>query len=105
FRNRVDESLVISRLMSCNRRHNRRHDILWTTMLGKEDFDAGPGRFRRFDEDEFVLVGQDHRTWANAPTLIARDGDSLRPLRECMEPWIAAQRSKHSIDLYTCRIG
>ena len=29
-------------------------------MFGEEDFDARASRLRRLDEDEFVLVGQDH---------------------------------------------
>ena len=47
--------------MSVNTRHNRRHDILGTTMFRKKDFDARAGGLRGFDEDEFVFVGQDHR--------------------------------------------
>ena len=30
-------------------------------MFRKEDFNARAGGLRRFDEDEFVFVGQDHR--------------------------------------------
>ncbi len=73
FGNRVNESLVITRLMSFNCRHNRRHDVLRATMFRQEDFDARAGGLRRLDEDEFVFVGQDHRTWANAVTLIATE--------------------------------
>ena len=60
FGNGVNESLVIARLMAFERRRNRRHDVLRTTMFGQEHFDAGPSGFRRFDEDESVLMGQDH---------------------------------------------
>ena len=49
-------------------------------MFRKEDFDARAGGLRGFDEDEFVFVGQDHRTWATAVTLIVPV--LLRPLRE-----------------------
>jgi hypothetical protein len=65
-------------------------------MFRKEDFDACAGGLRGFDEDEFVFVGQDHRTWANAVTLTATV--LLRPLRECLEAWMASQLIKHSID-------
>src|SRR4029453_7578373 len=47
--------------MSFNMWHDRRHDILRTTMFRKEDFDARAGGLRGLDEDEFVFVGQDHR--------------------------------------------
>ena len=33
-------------------------------MFRKEDFDARAGGLRRFDEDEFVFVGQNHRDGA-----------------------------------------
>jgi hypothetical protein len=42
-------------------------------MFRKEDFDACAGGLRRFDEDEFVFVRQDHRTRANAVTSIATE--------------------------------
>ena len=42
-------------------------------MFRQKDFDACAGGLRGFDEDEFVFVGQDHRTWANAVTLIATE--------------------------------
>jgi hypothetical protein len=88
--------------MSFNTWHNRRHDVLRTTMFRKKDFDACAGGLRRFDEDEFVFVGQDHRTRANAVTLIATV--LLRPLHERLEPRIASQPIEHSIDSYACRI-
>ena len=40
-------------------------------MFRQKDFDARAGSLRRFDEDEFVFVGQDHRTWVNTVTSIA----------------------------------
>ena len=46
--------------MSFDRRHNRRHDVLRTTMFRQENFNAGAGGLRRLNEDEFVFVGQDH---------------------------------------------
>ena len=88
--------------MSFNTWRNRRHDVLRTTTFRQEDFDACAGGLCGFDEDEFVFVGQDHQTWANAVTLIATV--LLRPLRECLEPRIAEQPIKHSIDSYVCRI-
>ena len=90
--------------MSFNTWHNRRHDVLRTTMFRKEDFDACAGGLRGFDENEFVFVGQDHRTRTNAVILIAASCDLLRPLQERLEPRIASQPIKHSIDSYTCRI-
>src|SRR4029077_5882599 len=89
--------------MSFNTRHDRRHDVLRPTMFREENFDACAGGLRGFDEDEFVFVGQDHRTWANAVTLIATTCDLLRPPRECREARIASQPIKHGIDSYACR--
>ena len=86
--------------MSFNTWHNRRHDVLRTTMFRQKHFDARAGGLRGFDEDEFVFVGQDHQTWANAVNLIATV--LLRPLHERLEPRIASQPIKHSID--ACRI-
>src|SRR4029453_17064638 len=88
--------------MSFNTRHNRRHDVLRTTTFRKEDFDARAGGLRGFDENEFVFVRQDHRTWVNAVTLIATV--LLRPRSECLEARIASQPVKHSIDSYACKI-
>src|SRR5262245_8162641 len=62
FGNRINQALVIVRLMSFNTRHNRRHDILWTTIFGKKDFNACAGSLRGFDKNEFESVRQDHRT-------------------------------------------
>jgi hypothetical protein len=88
--------------MSFNPRHYLRHDVLRTTLLRQEHFDARTGGLRGFDEDEFVSVGQDHQTWANAVTSIATV--LLRPVCECLEARIASQPVKHSIDSYVCRI-
>ena len=60
FGNWVNESLVIARLMPFERRRNRRHDVLRATMFGQEHFNTRAGSFRRFDENESVLMGQDH---------------------------------------------
>jgi hypothetical protein len=57
-------------------------------MFRKEDFDACAGGLRGLDEDEFVFVGQDHRTWANAVTLIVPA--LLRPSRECLKARVAS---------------
>ena len=65
-------------------------------MFGQKHFDARAGGLRGFDEDEFVFVGQDHRTWANALTSIATV--LLRPLCERLKPRMASQFIKHSID-------
>ena len=73
FGNRISQALVIAWLMSINTWRNRRHDVLRTTMFSKEDFDACARGLRGFDENEFVSVRQDHRTWPNAVTLIATE--------------------------------
>ena len=39
-------------------------------MFRKKDLDARAGGLRRFDEDEFVFVGQDH--WDRAGNLLMR---------------------------------
>ena len=65
-------------------------------MFGQKHFDTRARSLRGFDEDEFVFVGKDHRTWVNAVTLIATV--SLRPLEECLEAWMASQLIKHSVD-------
>jgi hypothetical protein len=61
FGNRINQSLVIARLMSCDRRRNRRHDVHRPAMFAKENFDARAGGFGRFNEDKFVFVRNDHR--------------------------------------------
>ena len=60
FGNRINESFVIARLMSFDRRHNRRDDVLRAAMFRQKDFDACAGGLRRLDENELVFVGQDH---------------------------------------------
>ena len=71
FWNWINESLVIARLMSFDRRRDRRHDILRSTRFGQKDFDARAGRLRRFDEDEFVFMGQDHFSCSDGgPTIV-----------------------------------
>ena len=60
FGNWVNESFVIARLMPFDRRRNRRDDVLRATTFGQEDFDTRAGCLRRLDEDESVLMGQDH---------------------------------------------
>jgi hypothetical protein len=71
-------------------------------MFRKEDFDARAGGLRGLDEDEFVFVGQDHRTGAGAVTLIATV--LLRSPRQCIEARIASRSIKHSIDSHFRRI-
>lgn len=65
-------------------------------MFGQKHFDARARGLGGFDEDEFVFVGQDHRTWANAVTLITIV--LLRPLEECLEARVASQLIKHGVD-------
>jgi hypothetical protein len=87
--------------MSFDTRHNRRHGVLRTTMFRQKHFDARAGGLGGFNEDEFVFVGQDHRTWANAVTLIATV--LLRPFHEGLESRMASQLIKHGIDSYVCQ--
>src|ERR1700752_4893733 len=68
FGNRINQALVITRLMSFHTWHNRCHDVLRATIFRKEDFAARAGSLRGFDADEFVFVGQDLRTWAHFAT-------------------------------------
>src|SRR6516162_7594010 len=60
FGNRINESLVITRLMPFNWRHNRRHNVLRTTMFRQENFDACAGGLCRLDKNESVFMGQNH---------------------------------------------
>jgi len=69
FGNWIDESLIISRLMTFDRRPNRRHDISRAAVLREEHLNAGAGGFCRLDEDEFVFVRKDHFPEGTSRTL------------------------------------
>ena len=65
-------------------------------MFGQKHFDTRARGLRGFDEDEFVFVGKDHRTWVKPVTLTATV--LLHPLEESLEARMASQLIKHSID-------
>ena len=58
--------------MSFDRRRNRRHDVFRATELCQEDLNAGAGGLRGLDEDEFVLMRQDHFPEGTSRTLHKR---------------------------------
>ena len=60
FRNRVNESLVIARLMSFDRRRDRRQDVGGPAVSREENFDARACSFCRLNKDEFIFVRKDH---------------------------------------------
>jgi hypothetical protein len=59
-RDRIDESLVITRLMTCDWWKDRRYDIGRTALLREENLNARAGSLRRLEEDESVFVRNDH---------------------------------------------
>ena len=61
FGNRIDKSLVVTRLMPRNRRSYRRHDVHGAALLGKENLNARARGFCRLDKDKLVFVRNDHR--------------------------------------------
>jgi len=60
FGNRVDESLVIARLMPFNRWRDRRDDVSRAAIFRKENLNAGACSLCRLNKDEFIFVRQDH---------------------------------------------
>ncbi len=62
FRDWVNESLVITRLMPFDRWKDRRYDIRRAALLRKKNLNARAGGLRRFDKDESVFVRDDHGT-------------------------------------------
>jgi hypothetical protein len=61
FRDGVTGSFVVTRLVSFDRRIEKGKDIVWTAMLGEKYFKACTCGLDRFNKDELVLVGNDHR--------------------------------------------
>jgi hypothetical protein len=59
-RDRVNESLVITRLMPFDRWKDRRYDIRRAALLRKKNLNARACGLRCLDKDESVLVGNDH---------------------------------------------
>src|ERR1700682_3953357 len=57
----IVDPFVVARLVSSDRRDNRRYDIIGTALRGKEDLNARTRGFRRFNENELVPVRNDHR--------------------------------------------
>ena len=85
FGNRINESLVVARLMSDDRWNNRRYDVLRATMPGQEDFDACAGRLRRFDKNEFVFMGQNHRLTLETPRKLSELFSAACRKLECQQ--------------------
>ncbi len=56
FRNGVNESLVIARLMSFDRRRDRRDDVSRAAIFRKENLNASACGLCRLDKDEFIFV-------------------------------------------------
>ena len=61
FGNRIDKSMVVTRLMPRNRGSDRRHDVHRAALLGKENLNARARGFCRLDKDKLVFVRNDHR--------------------------------------------
>jgi len=60
FRYRIDQLFVIARLVSLDRRSDRRYDVFGATLRRQEDLNARARSFCRFDKNEFMLVRNDH---------------------------------------------
>jgi hypothetical protein len=60
WRNRINESLVITRLMPFDRWKDRRYDIRQAALLREKNLNARACGLRCLDKDEPVLVGNDH---------------------------------------------
>src|SRR5579884_163197 len=56
----INEAFIIARLMPRHWRVDRRQHIAGSAMLREKDFDACAGSLGRFDENEFVFVGDNH---------------------------------------------
>ena len=57
----IESGRVVARAMTVHLGRDRRHDIMRAAVLREENFDARAGGLGRFDEDELVFVGNDHR--------------------------------------------
>lgn len=62
FGQRIEEVFVITREMTFDRWKDRSHNVVGAAVFRQENFDARTGGFGRFNEDELVLVRNDHRT-------------------------------------------
>ena len=61
FGDGITGSLVVTRLVSFDRRVEKGKYIIWTAMPGEKYFKACTRGLDRFNKDEFVLVRNDHR--------------------------------------------
>ena len=61
YGNRIDETLVVARLMPRDRRSDRGHDVHGARLFRKENLNARAGGFCRLDKDKLVFVRNDHR--------------------------------------------
>ena len=81
---RINESLVITRLMPFDRWKDRRHDIRRAALLGEKNLNARACGLRGLDKDESVFVRNDHgavlpalcRTTSECPPVLAQFGDA-----------------------------
>jgi len=60
FRDGITGSLVVTRLVSFDRRIEKGKDIIRTAMVGEKYFEARTRGLDRFNKDELVLVRNDH---------------------------------------------
>ena len=70
LRDRINETLIIARLMSFDRRRNRRHNIVRAALPRQEDLNARAGGLRGLDENEFVFVRKNHFPEGTSRTLV-----------------------------------
>lgn len=61
FEDGVDESFVVTRLMTLDWREDWGQDVVRAALPRQEHFNACARGLRRFDEDELVLMRNDHR--------------------------------------------
>src|SRR5882724_8920660 len=80
FRDGSSGSIVVTRLVSLDGRVERGKDVIWPTMLRQKHFKACPRGLDRLDEDEFVLVRNDHR---RALTNHRWGGSQIRKIVSC----------------------
>jgi hypothetical protein len=60
FRDAASAYFVVMRLVSVDKRVEKRKDIVCPATLRKKHFQACPRGLDRFDKNEFVLVRKDH---------------------------------------------
>jgi hypothetical protein len=92
LRNRVPIALVVSRDVRFHVRHHGREHIIIAAVLGKKNLDAGARGLNRFDENEFMFVGNNHSTREGSLRMIGR---RCKPERD-NELFILTQRCRVS---------